>query len=115
MGYRTQPAYANMKVEKAHRVKGETLLPYFTRVTIVQLPDLFFAMQSSFRSCKWPGPINLLLAAGTDNLLAGSGFHDNTTWGSLVHKNSGLLLFADRNTPEPKNVIIAKIFRDIFA
>lgn len=29
-------------------------------------------MQSSFRSCKRPEPINLLLTVGTDNFLAGT-------------------------------------------
>ncbi len=35
MGYRTQPAYVNKPGEKAQGAKGETLLQYFTRGTIV--------------------------------------------------------------------------------
>lgn len=37
MGYRTQPAYVNKPKEKAQGAKGETLLLYFIKATIVLL------------------------------------------------------------------------------
>lgn len=50
-------------------------------------PDSNLAMQSSFRSCKRPGTIHLLLTVGTDNLLAGMGDHDKSEWGRLLHEH----------------------------
>lgn len=38
VGYRTQPAYVNELGEQAQAARGETLLPYFIRGTIVLLP-----------------------------------------------------------------------------
>lgn len=40
-------------------------------------------MQTSFRSCKRPETINLLLTVGTDNLLAGKKDHDQSVWQDL--------------------------------
>lgn len=83
-------------------------------------------MQSSFRSCKWPGSINVLLGAGTANLLAGIG--ENTTiqhgraffasFGFQLDKQGegggeGLCLLTE-TLADKENFIARKIFRHTF-
>jgi len=69
-------------------------------------------MQSSFRSCKWLEPINLLLAAGTDNLLAGTEARDKTKQGRLLHEYSQLdkQCFTIVHGQKRKYVIMRKTF-----
>lgn len=73
-------------------------------------PDSNLAMQSSFRSCKRPGTINLLLTVGTDNLLAGTGDHVKSERGRLLHEHGSCpdkqcIVFAHAETPADTNML----------